>query len=240
LLVPFHGWRITHRNHHLYHNNIHKDKTFSFFTKSEYENANIFVKTLRFTYLILFAFPFYLMIDGQNEGNHFNPFNRNLFKTDDEFIQGLTSNILLLIWVTFLIIKFPIITLLDAYFIPVIIFGMWLVLVTYLHHTNVESIFYENKDWTFLKGAAITYDYSYGSLIDHLHHDIGTHSIHHVFFTKIPHYNLVKATNSVKNHLGSFYKYKDANFFKSLHEVVSNCRWIEKNEKNEYKFSSLS
>jgi acyl-lipid omega-3 desaturase len=101
-------------------------------------------------------------------------------------------------------------------------------LVTYLHHFDEKSKFYETKDWSFVKGCETTFDRSYGSIIDHLHHDIGTHVIHHLFFTKIPHYHLKKATDSVKKDLGNFYQKIDENAIVSFYKSVPNCQHIVK------------
>jgi fatty acid desaturase len=66
-----------------------------------------------------------------------------------------------------------------------------------LHHIDLKGKYYDTEDWSFIKGSATTFDRSYGTIIDHLTHDIGTHFIHHIFFSKIPHYHLVEATESV-------------------------------------------
>ena len=58
-----------------------------------------------------------------------------------------------------------------------------------------QALYYRDGAWTYYLGALSTVDRTYGSVIDHLHHNIETHVLHHVFFTKIPHYNLVKATD---------------------------------------------
>jgi acyl-lipid omega-3 desaturase len=127
ILVPYHGWRLSHRNHHLHHNDIEKDKAFGYWDEDLYKKSNFFVKNFRYTlfntrfsYLVLFMYPPFLTIG--EEGNHFNPFNRKLYQTTDEFIQGIISNIFILGWVSFLLFKFPIMTIIDAYIIPNIIF----------------------------------------------------------------------------------------------------------------------
>ena len=52
------------------------------------------------------------------------------------------------------------------------------------------------------QGALSTIDRTYGRVIDYLHHDIGTHVVHHILFTAIPHYHLREATAAVKPLLG--------------------------------------
>jgi fatty acid desaturase len=64
------------------------------------------------------------------------------------------------------------------------VFVMWLDLVTYLHHHGGE-------EWSYLRGGLTTVDRDYG-WINKIHHDIGTHVIHHLF-PQIPHYHLVEA-----------------------------------------------
>ncbi len=54
-------------------------------------------------------------------------------------------------------------------------------------------------------GALSTVDRSYFDIIDHLQHDIGTHVVHHLFFTKVPHYNLRKATAAIKPLIGKYF-----------------------------------
>jgi omega-3 fatty acid desaturase (delta-15 desaturase) len=231
ILVPFHGWRISHRDHHMKHNNIQQDKTFPPFDKEDYHSMPAHLKAVRFTYLMVFLFPIYLTLDyDSTAGNHFNPYNKKLFRSATEFWQGLSSTICITLWLSFLFYHFTVMQLIDAYFIPVIIFGWWLVVVTFLHHTDDKGTFYHEDEWTFLKGAATTFDRSFGWIIDHLHHDIGTHFVHHLFFTKIPHYHLVEATEHAKKALGDVYKKDDTPIFTAFNKSLSNCLWVEKDE----------
>ena len=47
------------------------------------------------------------------------------------------------------------------------------------------------QEWSYLRGGLTTVDRDYG-LFNNIHHDIGTHVIHHLF-PQIPHYHLVEA-----------------------------------------------
>ncbi|XP_047163432.1 omega-3 fatty acid desaturase, endoplasmic reticulum-like [Vigna umbellata] len=60
------------------------------------------------------------------------------------------------------------------------------------------------QEWSYLRGGLTTVDRDYG-WINNLHHDIGTHVIHHLF-PQIPHYNLVQATKAAKGVLGEYYR----------------------------------
>jgi omega-3 fatty acid desaturase (delta-15 desaturase) len=71
---------------------------------------------------------------------------------------------------------------------------MWLDLVTYLHHHGSHDLpWYRGEEWSYLRGGLTTVDRDYG-WINNIHHDIGTHVIHHLF-PQIPHYHLVEAVS---------------------------------------------
>jgi len=81
-----------------------------------------------------------------------------------------------------------------------------------LQHHNPETLVYGDEDWKFVNAAFETVDRTFGFGIDWLHHHITDgHVAHHLFFTKIPHYNLPKATVAIKQYLtdnGVIGKYK--------------------------------
>ena len=88
------------------------------------------------------------------------------------------------------------------YWAPHVMFGWWLVTVTYLQHHGPHSVAYADKDWKYVDAAFQTIDRKFGFGIDTLHHHITDgHVIHHLFFTKIPHYNLPMATKALREHL---------------------------------------
>jgi omega-3 fatty acid desaturase (delta-15 desaturase) len=76
--------------------------------------------------------------------------------------------------------------------IPYIVFASWLVLVTFLHHNQPGTTWFSDSKWSYVKGNLVTIDRNYG-LIEQIHHNIGTHLVHHLF-PKIPHYHLREAT----------------------------------------------
>nr|VDC72890.1 unnamed protein product [Brassica rapa] len=87
---------------------------------------------------------------------------------------------------------------------------MWLDLVTYLlhHHGHEDKLpWYRGKEWSYLRGGLTTLDRDYG-LINNIHHDIGTHVIHHLV-PQIPNYHLVEATEAAKPVLGKYYREPD-------------------------------
>jgi len=80
--------------------------------------------------------------------------------------------------------------------------------VTYLQHHSHDTKIYDDSTWSYVTAAFETVDRTYGKIlgglvdIDLLHHHISDgHVVHHLFFTKIPHYNLKLATKSLVEYL---------------------------------------
>lgn len=91
------------------------------------------------------------------------------------------------------------------YVVPYSGCNVWLVLVTYLHHTDPKIPHYRDGVFNFQRGAALTVDRSYGFLVNYFHHHISdTHVAHH-FFSTIPHYHAQEATRHLKKILGRHY-----------------------------------
>jgi fatty acid desaturase len=54
------------------------------------------------------------------------------------------------------------------------------------------SVFaFECQEWNYMRGGLSTIDRDYG-WFNNIHHDIGTHVVHHLF-PQIPHYHLIEA-----------------------------------------------
>ena len=239
ILVPFHGWKQSHLMHHMYHNDLARDKTWRPLTYdhvTEWESTTIpgfMYRIIRYSPICLLLFPYYLLAsEGPlTYGNHFNPFNKQLFPSKKDKFHGAVSAVFVITFfgciVRWVIIQSDVwlatLFVLDWYFVPYWIFTVWLSLVTYLHHTSPESRFFRKPDWTFLKGAETTIDRNYGFIINYLHHNIETHFIHHIFFTKIPHYHLVEATEAAKPILANVYKYDGRNPLWTFITEIARC-----------------
>ncbi|WCL49565.1 fatty acid desaturase [Leptospira sp. GIMC2001] len=222
ILVPYHGWRISHRIHHSNTGNPDKDETWYPISDSQYEKLSLPKRIARYK-LFLIVFPLYLFVRSPGkDGSHFHP-KSNLFK-ENERSQVVLSTTLWVIMVCFLgwtIFQYGIISFLIYYFVPYTIFVIWLSLVTYLHHTDVNIPWYRNEDWTFLKGAMSTIDRSYG-IFEPIHHNIGSHVIHHIF-AGIPHYNLLEAKKHLKKALGSDYRESKNSLFYDFMKSYRDC-----------------
>ncbi|KAF5747628.1 omega-3 fatty acid desaturase chloroplastic-like [Tripterygium wilfordii] len=209
ILVPYHGWRISHRTHHQNHGHVEHDESWHPLPEKIYKNLDNATRFLRFKLPFpMFAYPFYLWNRSPGKtGSHFDP-NSDLF-VPNERKDVITSTVCwtamaaLLVGLSF--VMGPI-QLLKLYGIPYWVFVMWLDLVTYLHHHGHEEKlpWYRGKEWSYLRGGLTTLDRDFG-MINNIHHDIGTHVIHHLF-PQIPHYHLIEATEAAKPVLGKYYK----------------------------------
>ena len=62
----------------------------------------------------------------------------------------------------------------------------------------------QGEEWSYLRGGLTALDRDYG-IFNKIHHDIGTHVIHHLF-PQIPHYHLEDATDACKPVMGPYYR----------------------------------
>mmetsp|Transcript_21292 Transcript_21292/g.37089 ORF Transcript_21292/g.37089 Transcript_21292/m.37089 type:complete len:797 (+) Transcript_21292:91-2481(+) len=121
------------------------------------------------------------------------------------------------------------------YFLPYLWCNFWLVLYTWLQHTDPDVPHYGESDWTFVKGALCTIDRNYG-IFDWLHHNIGsTHVCHHLF-SKVPCYHAKKATAHLKAFLEprGLYRYDSTFWPLAAWRVASTCHCVEGLEGTQY------
>ncbi|KAF9591360.1 hypothetical protein IFM89_003983 [Coptis chinensis] len=208
ILVPYHGWRISHRTHHQNHGHVENDESWHPLTEKVYKQLPDQSRKLRFSVPFpLFAYPVYLWHRSPGkQGSHFNP-NSDLFHSNERK-EVIVSTICWIVMAALLVVASCVmgpIQILKLYSVPYWIFVMWLDLVTYLHHHGERKMpWYRGKEWSYLRGGLTTVDRDYG-WINNIHHDIGTHVIHHLF-PQIPHYHLVEATKSAKHVFGKYYR----------------------------------
>lgn len=209
ILVPYHGWRMSHRWHHAHHGHVEDDESWHPHSQEKYEQTykdNIIFKAARYIPPFnLLIYPIYLL-----NPNHYNPNTDMRGVKEDEKHLITESNMFLGAWLLLLagltaVMGVGKMTLL--YFIPYTFFVMWLDVVTYLHHHGhpTESMpWYRGEEWSYLRGGLTTIDRDFG-IFNKIHHNIETHVCHHLFPT-MPHYNLVEATNEAKKVMGPYYR----------------------------------
>jgi fatty acid desaturase len=116
------------------------------------------------------------------------------------------------------------------YGLPLMVTNMWLVLYTWLQHTDVDVPHFDKGDWTWSKGTFMTIDRPYGPIFNFLHHGIGsTHVVHHINH-EIPHYNAWEATEAVKNAFPDLYLYDPTPIHQALWRVSTHCVAVEKKD----------
>nr|AAO23565.1 delta 12 fatty acid desaturase [Phaeodactylum tricornutum] len=126
---------------------------------------------------------------------------------------------------------------------PLIVINAWLVLYTWLQHTDTDVPHFSSDNHNFVKGALHTIDRPYDKLdpwgiIDFLHHKIGTTHVAHHFDSTIPHYKAQIATDAIKAKFPEVYLYDPTPIPQAMWRVAKGCTaveqrgdaWVWKNE----------
>ncbi|KAG0647599.1 Oleate Delta(12)-hydroxylase [Hyphodiscus hymeniophilus] len=110
----------------------------------------------------------------------------------------------------------------------------WIVAITFLQHTDASMPHYDNKTWTFARGATATIDRDLGFIDTHLFHDIiGTHVCHHLVST-IPFYHAGEASIHIKKVMGQHYKADTkTSFWTAFWNNQRTCKFVEESEGQE-------
>ena len=115
---------------------------------------------------------------------------------------------------------------------PLLVVNCWLVIYTWLHHTDSDVPHLSNSDFSFMRGAFLSIDRPYGRLLDFLHHHIGSsHVIHHISPT-IPHYHAREATIAIKKAFPKAYLFNPVPIHKALWNIACNCIAVGSGENN--------
>ena len=265
LLVPYFSWQRSHSVHHRFTNHITNGETHvplvingnGVNEKVGGEKEMAFSRKLGknkygilqlFLHLIL-GWPAYLLT-GSTGGikygisNHFwprRPFSKTLWPSiwaKKVWISDIGVGFVIVGLIILMSIygKFPIIAL---YFGPLLVVNCWLVIYTWLHHTDSDVPHLSNSEFSFMRGAFLSIDRPYGRILNTLHHNIGsTHVVHHVC-PNIPHYHAVEATNKIKKAFNKIYLFNPKPIHKALWNISCNCIAVKRNISNgEYLWQS--
>jgi omega-6 fatty acid desaturase (delta-12 desaturase) len=167
--------------------------------------------------------------------NHFNP-SSPLYEAKDAKLIALSDIGLLIAGsILFTIGKsFGWSNLFVWYFLPYLWVNHWLVMITFLQHTDPSLPHYTPAAWTYTRGAAATIDREFGFIGRQLLHGIiETHVLHH-YVSTIPFYHADEATEAIKLVMGKHYRSDTADgslgFLHSIWKSFRWCQWIEPNE----------
>ncbi|MBW0515374.1 hypothetical protein O181_055089 [Austropuccinia psidii MF-1] len=115
-------------------------------------------------------------------------------------------------------------TVFKYYIVPYLVVHHWIVLITFLQHTDPLLPHYREGAFNFQRGALSTMDRQIHGFFTHGLAE--THVAHHLC-SKIPHYHAWEATEALKAKLGHHYSSTDENYWKSLWNNFRKCRFVE-------------
>ena len=249
LLVPYFSWQRSHSIHHRFTNHISKGETHvpividgdGISEKKGGSHELLLSKSLGKTKYgimqlilhLIFGWPAYLLT-GSTGGivygtsNHFwpqKPFSNKLWLS--KWINKVWISDIGVFLVFILLIKlttiYGFLPILAMYVGPLIVVNCWLVIYTWLHHTDTDVPHLSDQEFSFIRGAFLTIDRPYGKVIDFLHHNIGSsHVVHHIY-PNIPHYKAKKATYAIKKAFPKIYLYSPEPIFMALWNIACNC-----------------
>jgi omega-6 fatty acid desaturase (delta-12 desaturase) len=239
LLVPYHSWRISHSNHHANTCSMEHDEVFVPSTRAEFGASAVsespVVHALDIAKMLLFGWPAYLVANfagpakyAGKPNSHFLP-GSALFSAENarDVLVSALGFALALGGVALAAREFGAQQVAAYYGVPYLVVNMFLVLITYLQHTDDYVPHYRAGEWTYLRGALSTVDRSFGWLMDHtLHHISDTHVVHHLF-SQMPFYHAVEATRHVKRALGKYYLRDDTPIPAALFRSWAAARFVE-------------
>lgn len=240
LLVPYHSWRISHSNHHANTCSCENDEVFvpaskpaaELNTSSDVESPLL---TLAFVLnMLLLGWPGYLIANlsgpakyANKRNSHFDP-QAALFtaKQAGSVVASDLGFIAALVLLGVAVSQWGFMTVAAYYGVPYLVVNAYLVLITFLQHTDTYIPHYRESEFTWLRGALATVDRSMGPVIDTLIHHIGdTHVCHHVFHY-LPFYHAQEATKAIKQAIGPYYLKDDTPTFVALWRAWRDCKHL--------------
>ena len=249
LLVPYFSWQRSHALHHAKTNHLDEGETFvpaRNTTKAGRawsrlqerlgdEAFAIFIMLVNF----LIGWPLYLTTGatgGPARGmtSHFwpaRPFSTALFPGQwraKAWVStlGVIAMLGCLGW--WALSAGTIVPVLALYVGPYLVVNFWLVLYTWLQHTDVEVPHFADDEWSWVRGAFMSVDRPYGPVLDFLHHRIGSTHVAHHMNARIPHYHAKRATEALRAAFPDHYRYDPTPVYKALWRVVTKCNVVSK------------
>jgi fatty acid desaturase len=250
LLVPYFSWQRSHAVHHARTNHLDLGEThvplrdttpggkaWQWWQETIGDEAFAIV---RITIHFLIGWPLYLLTGatgGPSRGttNHFWPawpFSAALFPggwTRKVWLSdiGVLVAVALLGWWAYAAGVAPVLAL---YVGPYLVVNFWLVLYTWLQHTDVDIPHFGDEEWTWVKGAFMTVDRPYGAILNFMHHHIGSTHVAHHMDARIPHYHAVKATHALRESFPELYRFDPTPIPQALCRVATRCHVVSKGD----------
>ncbi|KAK7440067.1 hypothetical protein VKT23_017316 [Stygiomarasmius scandens] len=251
LLVPYFAWKSSHHSHHQATVSVERDENYVPPTRSQFrlppsnlarvadyrealEESPIYT-FLRIITMQILGLHSYLFFNCKGSPryppgtNHFDP-NSVLFKphekngiiASDVGLSAMCS--LLYIWTKYV----GFLNFIRLYMIPFMLVNHWIVMLTYLQHTDPTIPYYREKEWSWIRGAISTVDRPLLGWIGRVFfHNVSHNHISHHLFSSIPFYNQPEATECIKAVLKDDYNYDSTNSFRALYRSFVECEFIE-------------
>ncbi|KAI8836752.1 CNH domain-containing protein [Chytriomyces cf. hyalinus JEL632] len=196
-----------------------------------FENAPI-VDLYRLCRQQLFGWHAYIL--GNASGQRYFSWASHFHTTSPIFSQSQATEVVLsdigvgltLSLLAYFSYTYGFLTVFKLYVAPYLWVNHWLVMITFLQHTDVRVPHYRGDEWNFLRGALSTVDRDFGLLNLFFHHITDTHVAHHLF-SSMPFYNAQRATQAISAKLGKYYLHDDSPIFLSLWRSYRACRFVE-------------
>lgn len=202
IIYPFEPWRIKHNHHHAHTNKLEEDTAWHPVQEHKMEQwdatSSLVFKTFLGTPLKLWASVGHWWIW------HFD-LNKYTEKQRPRVIVSLAAVAL------FAFVALPALTyytgfwgLVKYWVMPWLGYHFWMSTFTVVHHTAPHIPFKPAKEWNAAKAQLSgTVHCDYPAWVEFLTHDISWHVPHHVN-SRIPYYNLRKATESLRENWGEY------------------------------------
>ena len=200
-LTPFVPWALSHKKHHLNHNHLERDYSHQWYIREKKDDLHPLIQASHTIRMVFFPFLYFIyLFTGVPDGGHVVFYGRLwegesiTTKLDGALSVAVSVATAGSLWYNMGTSDFAVVCM-----APWSVMGFWLFMVTYLQHHSEDGKLYTDDTFTFEKGAFETVDRNYGEWVNRLsHHMMDGHVIHHLFFTKVPHYRLHAATQSLK------------------------------------------
>jgi len=203
---------------------------------TKFDYAEVFEETPIYTFIRMFimqGFGWWIYLAKNTMGskmyppgtNHFSP-SSPLFKPEQRN-SIIVSNIALTAMIALLSYAGPSLVL-RYYLAPYLLTNHWIVMFTYLHHSDPTIPHYRKREWSFLRGATATVDRPLlGWMGRFFFHNISHDHVAHHFFSKAPFYNGPEITAAIRTVLKDDYNYDSTNTFYALYRSFTQCLFVE-------------
>ena len=260
LLVPYFSWQYSHSVHHARTNHLTEGESFVPLqfgapfekTKNSWrrvigDDAFSLVHNFFFVAVGWPAYLFYGSSGGPLRGrtNHFVPgeYNKLFPRQWWTKIWASTAGLLVVLGTLYyLSLQHGFLRIAGVYWAPYLVVNAWLVVYTYLHHTDVDAPHYDETTWNYTKGALCTIERNYPDFINWLHFGIGnTHVVHHLF-SQLPHYNALRARQILEPMYKDLYRVDKRPVWQAMHLNATQCVSVKESEtkKGEWYYTSES